>query len=117
MTTERILQVMANLVSNAIKVTPAGGSITLSAEAREQHVLFTVSDTGPGIAEQDLRHLFERYWRSEETHYRGTGLGLAIARGIVDAHEGRISVESRLGHGSAFFFTIPIAAAEFQCAG
>jgi signal transduction histidine kinase len=110
---DRILQVLSNLVGNATKATPAGGQITLRGEAREHELLFAVSDNGPGISEEDVKHLFERYWRSDEVEYKGTGLGLAIARGIVSAHGGRIWVESELGHGATFLFTIPAADATF----
>ena len=106
---DRILQVFSNLIGNATKVVPEGGTITLQAQTRGHEVLFAVSDSGPGIGAQDLPRLFDRYWRSDEAEYRGTGLGLAIARGIVDAHGGRIWVESELGHGATFYFTIPTA--------
>ncbi len=104
---DRIIQVFSNLMSNAFKVTTSGGSIILRARAHEREVLFVVSDTGPGIAEEDLQHLFERHWRSREPGYKGTGLGLHIAKGIVEAHGGRIWAESTLGQGATFFFTIP----------
>jgi signal transduction histidine kinase len=103
----RILQVLANLVGNAIKVTAEGGNITLRVEAREHEILFAVSDDGPGIGEEDKKHLFERYWRSDAARYEGTGLGLAIVSGIIDAHGGRTWVESELGHGATFLFTVP----------
>ena len=106
---DRILQVLSNLVGNATKVTPTGGHITLRAERGENELLFTVLDNGPGILEEDLKHLFERYWRSGEVEYRGTGLGLAIARGIIVAHGGRIWAESEFGRGATFFFTVPAA--------
>lgn len=106
---DRILQVLANLVGNATKAAAEGGQITLRAEAREHEVWFAVSDNGPGISPEDAQHLFERYWRSDEAEYKGTGLGLAIARGIVSAHGGRIWVESELGRGATFHFTIPMA--------
>jgi signal transduction histidine kinase len=106
---DRILQVVSNLVGNATKVTAEGGQVTLRVEARERELLFSVADDGPGIGEEDLKHLFESYWRSHEVGYKGTGLGLAIARGIVDAHGGRIWPESTLGRGATFRFTIPIA--------
>ncbi len=106
---DRVLQVLSNLVANATKVTADGGHITLRVGARGDEVFFAVSDDGPGISPEDSKHLFERYWRSDEAHYKGTGLGLAIARGIVDAHGGRIWVESELGQGATFLFTIPTA--------
>jgi signal transduction histidine kinase len=106
---DRILQVLSNLVGNATKVAPTGGHITLRCEARENEILFTVVDDGPGIVAEDLEHLFERYWRSDEVEYKGTGLGLSIARGIVVAHGGRIWAESEFGRGATFFFTVPAA--------
>jgi signal transduction histidine kinase len=105
----RILQVLANLVGNAIKVTAEGGHITLRVEAREHELLFAVSDDGPGIGEEDKKHLFERYWRSGAAQYEGTGLGLAIVSGIVSAHGGRTWVESELGRGATFLFAVPHA--------
>jgi signal transduction histidine kinase len=105
---DRILQVLSNLVGNASKATPEGGVITLRAETRGDEVLFVVSDNGPGISEADVPHLFEPYWRSGEEHYKGSGLGLAIASGIVGAHGGKIWVESALGRGTNFFFTVPV---------
>ena len=104
---DRILQVLSNLVGNAAKVAAAGGHITLRVEARDREVLFSVTDDGPGIGEDDLKHLFERYWRSDEVHYKGTGLGLAIAAGLVAAHGGRIWAQSRLGEGATFWFCVP----------
>jgi PAS domain S-box-containing protein len=105
----RIGQVFSNLIGNALKVTPPGGVIVLRAEPRGREVVFSVSDTGPGIAEGELETLFERYQRGKKPGYAGTGLGLAIARGIVDAHGGKIWVESALGAGSTFSFTLPVA--------
>jgi PAS domain S-box-containing protein len=106
---DRILQMFSNLVGNAVKVTAAGGSITLRVEERDGEALFSVSDTGPGIPQDQLDQIFECYWRGEEPGYKGTGLGLAIARGIISAHEGRIWAESTVGVGSTFFFTIPMS--------
>ncbi len=106
---DRILQVLSNLVDNAIKATAEGGQIVVRAEARGHELLFAVSDDGPGISEEDAKHLFERYWRSDEANYQGTGLGLAIAGGIVSAHGGRIWAESELGRGATFLFTVPAA--------
>jgi signal transduction histidine kinase len=82
-------------VGNAVKVTAAGGRITLRVEARGSEILFSVSDNGAGIAAEDLKHVFERYWRSGGASYQGTGL--AIAQGIVAAHGGKIWAESELG--------------------
>ena len=102
----RLLQVLANLLGNAIKFTPGGGTVTLGAAPREGGVGFFVSDTGPGIAPEQLPHVFERYWRAERGDRQG--LGLAIARGIVEAHGGRIWVQSAPGQGTTFFFTLPL---------
>ena len=105
---DRILQVLSNLVGNATNVTAEGGHIALRVETLAHDLLFAVSDDGPGISEENLKYLFERYWRGVDATYKGTGLGLAIARGIVTAHGGRIWVESELGRGATFFFTIPV---------
>jgi signal transduction histidine kinase len=104
---DRILQVLENLVANALHVTPAGGTIQLRADAVDHGVRFAVADTGPGIREEDQAHVFDRLWRAEGTSYKGTGRGLAIAQGIVEAHGGRIWVESRVGAGATFYFTLP----------
>jgi signal transduction histidine kinase len=102
---ERAVQVIANLVANAIKVTPPGGAIQVGAEMGDR-VVFYVRDTGPGIAADDVPRLFERYWRSKNPSYKGAGLGLSIARGIVDAHGGRIWAESEVGVGTTFYFSL-----------
>lgn len=107
----RIVQVLGNLVRNALKFTPKDGRITIAAQAREGGVEFAVSDTGRGISEENQRRIFDRYWQSSDgARARGSGLGLSIAQGIVEAHGGRIWVESAVGHGSVFAFTIPFAA-------
>ena len=107
---ERILPVLANLISNARKVTPPGGTITLGADVADGAVRFSVADAGPGIAPEHRQRIFDWFWRaSHERAERGTGLGLAIAKGIVDAHGGHIEVESTPGHGATFSFTIPTA--------
>jgi PAS domain S-box-containing protein len=102
----RVMQVLSNLVGNAIKFVPPQGRIGLRARALEREVCFSVSDTGPGIVPSEIPRLFDRYWRGSQG---GTGLGLYIARGIVEGHGGRISVESRPSEGCTFHFTIPIA--------
>jgi PAS domain S-box-containing protein len=107
----RIVQVLGNLVRNAIKFTPSGGRIAIAAEGEDGSVVFAVSDTGRGISEESQRRIFDRYWQSSDgARARGSGLGLSIAQGIVEAHGGRIWVESALGSGSTFAFTIPRAA-------
>jgi signal transduction histidine kinase len=103
---ERAVQVFSNLVGNALKVTPRGGAIAIGAEPSEHEVVFFVHDTGPGIAADELPQLFERYWRSKHSQYKGAGLGLSIARGIVDAHGGRIWAESQPGRGTTFYFSL-----------
>jgi len=100
----RILQVLANLVGNALKFTPSGGRITVRTDDETGVVRFTVADTGPGIPPQNQPRIFEQYWKSDG---RGTGLGLFIARSIVEAHGGHIWVRSQAGQGATFFFTIP----------
>lgn len=105
----RIQQVLSNLVGNAIKFTPRGGRVAVRAEALADGVRLAVSDSGPGIAADQLPHIFGRFWQAKRTDRRGIGLGLAIAKGIVEAHGGRIWVESQLGKGSTFYFTVPPA--------
>jgi PAS domain S-box-containing protein len=106
---DRLLQVFENLIGNAIRFTPPGGHITVGAESREHEVIFWVADDGSGIAPDGLPHLFERFWQATKGDRRGAGLGLPIVKGIVEAHGGHIWVESTLGRGSTFFFSIPRA--------
>jgi signal transduction histidine kinase len=101
---QRILQVLGNLVGNALKFTPPGGRITVRAQEQGNMVSFVVEDTGSGIAPDHLPHLFERYWSADS---RGIGLGLYIARSIVLGHGGDIGVRSSPGAGSSFFFSVP----------
>lgn len=105
----RILQVISNLVGNAIKFTPSGGRVTIGAVGAESEVLVSVVDTGAGIAPEQLPHLFARHWQGSDRDRRGIGLGLAIAKGIVESHGGRIWAESERGSGSRFMFTVPLA--------
>jgi signal transduction histidine kinase/DNA-binding NarL/FixJ family response regulator len=106
---ERVLQVFANLIGNAIKFTPKGGEIRIVARCSDAEITFTVADTGPGIPGEHLDHVFDRYWQAKSTAKLGTGLGLSIAKGIVEAHGGRIWVESPPNSGAHFNFTLPAA--------
>jgi len=108
---ERILQVLANLLGNAIKFTPAGGCITLAARNAEEGGMVTLSvrDTGCGIEAEQLERVFDRFWSTREGTVGGAGLGLAIAQGIVEAHGGAIAVDSEPGTGTTFRFTLPAA--------
>jgi signal transduction histidine kinase len=108
---ERLHQVLENLIGNAVKFTKPGGRVTVGAAAKDSAVLFWVSDTGAGITAEHLPHVFERFWQARKDWRRGAGLGLPIVKGIVEAHRGRIWVESAAGRGTTFFFTIPIATA------
>src|SRR5262249_28072613 len=109
----RLLRVFENLVSNAIKFTAAGGSITGAAAPPNSDVLFSVADTGAGIDQEHLAHIFDPFCQAATRERRlGAGLGLPITRGVVEAHGGELKVESHLGQGSTFSFTIPIAPAE-----
>jgi signal transduction histidine kinase len=102
---DRLHQLLLNLVDNAIKYTPAGGTVRLSLYRREDWVQVSVADTGVGIAKEDLPHIFERFYRSDRARSRqtgGTGLGLSIAKWIAEAHGGHLTVESELGVGSTF---------------
>jgi signal transduction histidine kinase len=108
---ERILQVLANLLSNAIKFTPAGGRVALRVEPVGPDVRFSVADTGSGIPSHQLEAVFERFWQARSEDRRGLGLGLFISKGIVEAHGGRLWVESQPGKGSTFSFTLPGAPA------
>jgi signal transduction histidine kinase len=99
-----VLQVLGNLVGNALKFTPPGGRVTVTARPRSDVIEVAVADSGSGIKPHDLPHVFEQYWKSDS---RGTGLGLFIAERVVQAHHGRIWAESSLGVGTTFFFTLP----------
>jgi signal transduction histidine kinase len=112
MDASQIGRVLSNLLSNALRHTPAGGTVKVTAVATVEGVRVEVQDTGQGIDAQDLPHIFERFYRGEKSRSRatgGAGLGLAIAKGLVEAHGGAISVESTPGQGTRFFFTLPRA--------
>jgi signal transduction histidine kinase len=110
---EKIQRVLYNLLSNAIRHTPVGGEVLLTAEAVGDGVRVTVKDSGEGIATQDLPHIFEGFYRGERARTRdkdgerGAGLGLAVARGLIEAHRGTITVDSQPGHGARFTFILP----------
>jgi PAS domain S-box-containing protein len=106
----RIVQVLENLVSNAVKHTARGGEISIRAAAADGEVHVAVRDTGSGIPSESLPHLFDRFWQARGARRGGAGLGLAIAKGIVEAHGGRIWVESEVGVGSTFAFSLPLQA-------
>ena len=110
---DRLVQVVSNLVNNAVKYSPEGGTVTLSSRSEGGYALITVSDTGLGIPPDEIGHVFERFRRvrtGAATAIPGTGLGLTIVKQIVEMHGGKIWVESAVGHGSAFHFTVPLAA-------
>jgi PAS domain S-box-containing protein len=106
---DRLLQVFENLIGNALKFTAAGDWIAVGAASNDQEVVFWVADSGAGIGPADVPHVFDRFWQATRGDRRGAGLGLPISKGIVEAHGGHIWVESTLGQGSTFFFSIPRA--------
>ena len=103
---DRLHQVLANLVGNAIKFTPAGGRIGMRAHRVPEGVHFAISDTGPGIPAEQLERIFARFWQANAADRRGIGLGLTIAKGIMDAHGARLWAESRIGEGTTFHFVL-----------
>jgi len=108
---DRIVQVLLNILGNALRFTKPGGMITLSAGLESENVVFSIKDTGTGIAADELGNVFERFYRSDQSRSRsggGAGLGLAIAKSLVEAHGGRIWVESKINEGSNFSFSVPI---------
>ncbi|HSR34699.1 MAG TPA: ATP-binding protein [Anaerolineae bacterium] len=104
---QRVRQIVANLVSNALRHVPESGRVVVSAVQLTSEVQVSVSDDGSGIAKEDLPHVFDRFWRGGKPRVEGSGLGLAISRELVRAHGGRIWVHSELGKGTTFFFTLP----------
>ncbi len=105
----RVMQVLSNLIGNAMKFTPSGGMITFDAESRGSSVVFSVADSGPGIPKENLGDIFNPYWQAKRTARLGAGLGLPIAKGIVESHGGQIWVQSEPGNGTKFSFTLPVA--------
>lgn len=111
---DRVLQALSNFLNNAVKFTPTGGCIRISASRQDDGgVRFAVTDSGPGIPAEELPHVFNRFWQARRTAHLGSGLGLAIAKGIAEAHRGRVEVESQPGHGSTFSLILPTSG---QCA-
>ena len=108
---DRLVQVLSNLLGNAIKFTPEGGNVRIGVCKTGDQVVVSVSDTGIGISSTDLPHVFERFWRADSSSTKGAGLGLSIASGIVEAHGGRIWAESELGVGTTITFSLPVAPA------
>ena len=110
----KITQVLENLIDNAVKYTPKGSHIDVATQLRENKVEISVRDNGPGIPEPDLPHIFERFYRVDKGRSRekgGTGLGLSIVKHIVQLHGGQVRVESKLGQGTVFYFSLPLRAA------
>lgn len=103
---ERLLEVLENLIGNAVKFTSAGGTVTVGATLAANAICISVKDSGSGISPEELPHIFDRFWQAKKTERRGTGLGLTICKGIVEAHGGRIWAESTLGVGTTVSFTI-----------
>lgn len=106
---DRLLQVFENLLGNAAKFTGPGGRVVVGAARAPGEVVFRVSDTGIGLSAEELPHAFDRFWQARKAERRGTGLGLAIVKGVVEAHGGRVWVESTAGAGSTFYFSLPEA--------
>jgi two-component system phosphate regulon sensor histidine kinase PhoR len=107
----KITQAVENLIDNALKYTPKGSHIDISAQLRENRTEISVRDNGPGIPEADIPHIFERFYRVDKGRSRekgGTGLGLSIVKHIVQLHGGQVWVESKLGQGTAFHFSLPL---------
>lgn len=104
---DRLLQALGNLIGNAMKFTPKGGTVRVDAVTNDAAVHVRVHDSGPGMDENQLAHVFDRFWQGRSGDRRGAGLGLAIARGIVEAHSGRVWLESEPGRGTTAFVEIP----------
>jgi signal transduction histidine kinase len=107
---ERIMQILANLLDNAIRFSPRGGTVRLEVRRQTGGLRFSVSDTGAGMSERDLAHCFERLWQGSGSAHGG-GLGLWIARSLVEAHGGYITAESELGRGTTMNFFLPSSSA------
>ena len=105
----RIMQALSNLISNAIKFTPISGEIKISASKIDHlNMLFSITDSGIGIKQDELQNVFDRFWKSNANESSGHGLGLYITKGIIEAHFGKMWVESNYGSGTTFSFKIPV---------
>jgi two-component system sensor histidine kinase ResE len=107
----RLVQVLNNLVGNALRFTPAGGEVRIDVQEKGTEIVVEVSDTGPGISEEDQARLFQRFFRTDASRQRGisgTGLGLSIVKAIVEQHGGKVHCRSNLGDGTTFSFTLPL---------
>lgn len=106
------MQVMTNLVDNAIRYNTNGSRVIVAVRPAKGHIELSVSDNGPGIPPEDIPHLFERFWRAEKSRNRatgGSGLGLAIVKQLIEAHHGEVQVESQTGSGTRFTIRLPVA--------
>jgi len=108
---DRILQITINLLNNALQFTSIGGKVVISAKKEHNEMLVAVADTGMGISQEHLPHIFERFYRADKSRSRaqGSGIGLTIAKSLVEAHGGKIWVESKVDKGSTFYFTLPLS--------
>jgi two-component system sensor histidine kinase VicK len=107
---DRVTQVLLNIVDNAVRYTPRGGTVVVSLEANEREIVIGVHDKGPGIAREELERVFEPFYQSSRSEVRrasGAGLGLSLAKQIVEVHEGRIWAESEVGKGTRVYFALP----------
>ena len=104
---DKVTEVIINILSNAIKYTPSGGNIAIKLSGTDNEIRFEISDTGPGLAKEDINKLFNKFERIFAEKQEGTGLGLSIAKDIVELHKGKIWVESEIGKGSQLIFTLP----------
>lgn len=109
---EKLIQVLCNLLANALKFSPPDKTVTVQVERQETQLQFSVRDQGPGIAPDHAKQIFERYWQAQPQKGQGHGLGLFIAKKIIEAHGGKIWVVSQMGEGSTFYFTLPLADAK-----
>lgn len=106
---DRLVQVLDNLIGNALKFSGKGARVVVGIRRQGDHVLFAIADSGPGLRPDQIEHLFERFWQAERHDRRGSGLGLTLVKAIIDAHHGAIWVDSRVGSGTTFYFTVPAA--------